>query len=155
MAKKKKEEKIIAPKTVTQQLIYSVKVVVMFIFILFCFFNGVASQIMPNLYFQLVKEDPQAEVAFFKTARLLPEFKALFPEIRQSFTQHEKEIYADERNTRTRIAELEELLKENPQSRDVLYALSLLHEQEGNTGKAAEYLQKAKALDPAVDTIKN
>lgn len=145
-----KEHKYASPRThsLIRQVIYSGKVIIMFIFILFCFFNAVASQMISPLYFQLVKENPQAEVQFIKTVRLLPEFQAIFPEIRETFVTYEKDVYADERKRRQTIQELENLLEENAQARDVLYALSLLYEHDGNQTKANEYLQRAHQIDP-------
>ena len=151
--KKEKTQTLDRPKSIPQQLWYASKVVVMFFFILFCFFNGVASQIMPSLYFRLIQGDARAEVEFIKTARLMPEFQKLFPEIRQTFVKHETEVYADERKRRLTITELEKILQENPQSRDALYALAILHKRNGNEEKAFEYYEKAKTLDPLLGEL--
>lgn len=144
----KKEKKSVQHKTFSQKLMSGGSLILVFIFILFCFFNGVASQLVPSLYFQLIKENSQAEIAFIKTARLLPEFKQLFPEIRQTFVRHEKEIYEEERTRKKAITNLEIIREQNPQSRDVLYALSQLYAQQGNIDKATQYLEQVHALDP-------
>ena len=48
------------------------------------------------------------------------------------------------------MAEFESLLQKNPKSRDLLYNLYLLYNEDGNKIKAEEYLKKAKEIDPTV-----
>lgn len=67
------------------------------------------------------------------------------------FIKHEDEVYADQRARRSMITQLESVLEKNPHSRDVLYALARLYEQEGNLAQAETYLNQAKELDPLID----
>ncbi len=90
-------------------------------------------------------------VHFMKRARTLTPFRKLFPEIKSTFVENELEVYKDDRDRRTLILKLEEALKVNPKSRDVLYSLYLLYDKSGDAEKAALYLQQAQEVDPTID----
>ena len=121
--------------------------------ILFVAGNIIASQIPGQLFGLISEGDKKALVYFFQQARKLPQFSTLYPEIKEIYLSLENEILKEERQQQQVINKLEGLLKKNPHSRDVLYALSLLYKRQGQGEKALEYLEKARAIDPAVEQL--
>lgn len=121
------------------------------ILIVFLMINIVASQMVNDLYLRFVQEDEAAEVAFFKIARDLPEFQEVMPYTAGTYRELSDEINQDNVTRLEQIKELEILLEQNPNARDVLYAISQLYEQSGETGKAAEYLKRAQEIDPSLE----
>ena len=112
--------------------------------------NIILSQQFPSLYYSVIYEEKPALVEFFKRGKMLNSFQTLFPEIKSVFSEHEVEIYQEDRSRRELISQLETLLEKNPKSRDILYSLYLLYDREGNESKALEYLKLAQAIDPSV-----
>lgn len=116
----------------------------------FLMINIVASQMVNNLYLKFVQEDESAQVAFFKIARDLPEFQAVMPYTAGTYRELSEEINQDNVTRLEQIKELELLLEQNPNARDVLYAISQLYAQSGDDDKAAEYLNRAQDIDPSL-----
>jgi len=115
--------------------------------------NIYASTQMPDIFYGLNNKDPQAVVDFFKRVSKAPQFTQLFPEIKHTLLKHRKDIYKESDERREQIASLEKILEINPQSRDVLYSLYLLHESNGNTATALHYWEQAQLIDPQVKKI--
>ena len=135
-------------KHVTFKIIKFLTAIFLFLFLLF---NLVASQLVSPLYFQLAKEDKNTVVAFLQKIKNLP----VFP----YFLDLNKKIYGDtieqdalsqDKKRKETMAEFESLLQKNLKSRDLLYNLYLLYNEDGNKIKAEEYLKKAKEIDPTV-----
>jgi tetratricopeptide (TPR) repeat protein len=112
--------------------------------------NILLSQVYPDFYNGIFIGDKASLVSFFKKADTSSYFPKLKEESSSIYKQLESEITSDVRNREKRIQKLEGLLKENPKSRDVLYALSILYEQSGDMAKSQEYLEKARSVDPSV-----
>ena len=113
--------------------------------------NILASQLQPPLYFSLVNEDRDSAVHFLKAVRNIPQYKTLLA--------MQKNIYgADIENDvnfpllrKERIIDyLQELLKKKPNDPELLYGLSIVYREQGNSKEADTYLGKAKSLDPAI-----
>ena len=118
----------------------------------FFFFNLLSSQLISPLYFQLVKEDKNAVVSFLSKIKNLSVFP-LFLAINKNIYGNslEQEVFAEDNKRKETIAEFESLLQKNPKSRDILYNLYLLHNEDGNKIKAEEYLRRAKEIDPLIE----
>lgn len=119
-------------------------------FTLFLFLNIFAVQQVTPLYEDVANGEITALIRFFGKAKSLHEFEAIFPEVKQTFSLYEENVYAEDRKRQESIAQLELLLQKNPQSRDVLYVLSKLYEREENAEKAGMYLQLARKVDPEI-----
>ncbi len=112
--------------------------------------NILFSQQFTPLYAALMKQEETSIVTFLKQSKDIQDFAILYPEIKGIYEDKKNEIFADEIQRRSLIAKLEVLLQQNPNSRDVLYSLYLLHDKNGDTQLAQQYLQKAKEIDPGV-----
>lgn len=135
---------------VKNQIVRGLKAFGFYILVVFGLFNIFSSQFISEMYLQLLNGEQGAQVEFMKKAKTLPQFKTLKPEIQETYTIYQEEVYADEKKRREYIQKLETIAQSYPESRDVLYSLSLLYEKDGNIHKSQEYLQKAKAIDPNV-----
>ena len=62
-----------------------------------------------------------------------------------------QEVFAKDNKRKETIAKFESLLQKNPKSRDLLYNLYLLYQEDGNGTKAEEYLRRAKVIDPMIE----
>lgn len=122
-----------------------------FIVVLLLAANIVSSQNISGLYFRLVDGGKQATVEYLKTIKTLPQFRKDLDRQKALFGQNiENEVFEEEVRRKQRIKELEGLLQKNPKSRDILYALYLLYNEEGNKQIANEYLRKAQEIDPNI-----
>ena len=114
----------------------------------FLILNIIFSQDIPLLYFQLAQENGNALTEFMKQAKEIPAFRTILPEIKQAFSEREPSIYAEERSRLAMIVKLEEALKQNPQSSEILYSLYLLYDRGGYVEQANMYLERARSIDP-------
>ena len=112
------------------------------------FYNIAAVSQLTPFYAKVTSSDNDSVVYFFKQAKSLSDFYSLLHQIRQTFKLYENQVFAEERRRQDHIKKLEQLLQQNPNSRDILYSLSVLYKREGLRSKAAEYLQKAREIDP-------
>ena len=110
--------------------------------------NIVASQMVHPLYGAFVQEEIDAQVAFYKVARDLPEFDEVLQHSNGTYISLQDELDKENTTRREQIAELELLLEQQPNSRDVLYALYQLNYQMGEKETATMYLDRAQAIDP-------
>ncbi|CAN5169672.1 hypothetical protein BH09PAT2_BH09PAT2_07070 [soil metagenome] len=114
----------------------------------FLILNIVFSQDIPSLYFQLTQDNDSSLTQFMKQAKEISTFRSMLPEIKQTFAEREPAIYAEERARLAMITKLEEALKQNPQSSELLYSLYLLYDRGGYVEKATSYLERAHRIDP-------
>ncbi len=113
--------------------------------------NIVYSQLISPLYFRQVVDEKNSIVAYLKSIRTLPTFEHDLLLYKNLYgRQIEDEVFYDESARGDKIRKLEALLVKNPNSRDTLYNLYLLHSQAGDDTKALEHLNKAKQIDPAL-----
>jgi len=119
--------------------------------LLFLVFNVVSSQIISPLYFSYMIGGKSATVSFLQKIK---ETKYYMDELKNGVAQYgntlEKEIDKEEYERNTKINKLEQLLKKNPQSRDVLYSLFLLYHEGGDDSTAQKYLLRVKIVDPSI-----
>ena len=102
------------------------------------------------LYEGVVDGNKTALVTFFKIAKNLPAFQPLKPEMQDSYTALAQEIDGENVTRQEKIKKIEALLVEYPKSRDLLYAASVLYTDIGDKEKGAEYLQRARMIDPSL-----
>jgi len=121
---------------------------ILFIFIALGIWSNLA---IPKIVTAIGVADDKRNIVFFKKARHLDQFRlTLLPEMVKTFSNHEYEIYADERARLEKIRVLESLLDKHPEARDVLYALALLYQKSGDYNKSQEYMNRAATVDPDV-----
>lgn len=123
-----------------------------FIFIyLFLFINIKESQNLPLLYLQVISKKKEAIVDFLKKIRALNYFPQELEKYKKIYGKKiDEEVFAQERERKQMIKNLEQILEKNPKARDVFYSLYWLYKEEDNKKKATEYLRKAKELDPEI-----
>ncbi len=113
--------------------------------------NGIASQMINPLYERFVAEEVDAQVAFYKIARNLPEFQEIYEANAATIQSLEPEINKDDVTRVDKIRKLETLLEQNPNSRDLLYVIATLYEQSGDEENARLYREKALQIDPSLE----
>lgn len=122
--------------------------------LLFGFFvvvNIFSSQIISPVYLRLVNEDRGAVVSFLKKIMLFPQFTNEYKNYHTIYGKaFENEVFSEKKAREKKINELEQILVNNPKERDVLYSLYLLYRADGDEKQAGEYLERAKAVDPAI-----
>lgn len=112
--------------------------------------NIALSQMIHPLYQGVVDGNKTALVTFFKIAKNLPAFQPLKPEMENSYKSLAKEIDGENITRQEKIKKIEALLVQYPNSRDLLYAASILYTDIGNKEKGAEYLERARMIDPSL-----
>ena len=60
-------------------------------------------------------------------------------------------VFNEELSRQDQVTKLERAIRMYPNSRDALYALSLIYREDGDTVKADSYLERAKQIDPLVE----
>lgn len=121
------------------------------IFALFVILNAAISQFYPALYFQGLVNERETAVPYLKSIQSLPGFQSELDNLTSVYGDSVTEgVFYDDSMRENYIKELEQLYVKNPSSRDINYQLSLLYGQKGETVKSREYLQKARAIDPAL-----
>lgn len=141
-----------ALKKTKSQLLFGLKSIIFFSLLVFLFVNIIVSQLISPLYFQLVNDNRSATAQFLKDAQKLQEYNAILTQQENIYGNSiVKDINEQHLKRQQAIVALEEILKTNPKSRDVLYDLSLLYKNEGSDIKSQEYMDKAKAIDPGIE----
>jgi|SRR3990170_1524097 len=136
-----------------KHLTYSLlKILAIIFFFSFLVLNLTLSQYISPLYFQLMKEDKNAAIRFLSKIKNLPYFLPLL-EVNKNIYDNslEQEVFAEDIKRKKIISQFESSLQKNPKSRDILYNLYLLHNEDGNKIMAQEYLRRAKEIDPSID----
>lgn len=122
------------------------------IFLILIAGNIFSSQNISPLYFQLAKESRGSVVTFLSTIKNLSDFPALLEINKKIYGDSlENEVFAEKIKRKEKIMDFESSLQKNPDSRDTLYNLYLLYQDDGNETKAGEYLKKAKHIDPSIE----
>ncbi len=118
-----------------------------FIFLFFGFFllaNIIFSQNLSEIFFGLVNFEKKSVINFLEKIR---QEKNFFSQLKFYENIYGKEIkdqvFQKENEKKQMIKKLEQVLKKNPKSRDILYSIFLLTNDE-------KYLQQAKAVDPEI-----
>lgn len=142
------------------RLKYSLLLSGKFIFFLLTFFyiflNVLFSQLISPLYFLLVKEDKNAVINFLQKIKNRTYFTSFLAKSKNIYgAQIEQEVFAKDNKRKETIAKFESFLQKNPKSRDILYNLYLLYNEDGNKIKAKEYLRRAKEIDPMLENWSN
>jgi tetratricopeptide (TPR) repeat protein len=112
--------------------------------------NIAMSQTIHPLYQGVTDGDKKSLVTFFKIAKNIPAFAAVKPDMEDNYRILAKEIDGENVTRQEKIKKIETLLQQYPNSRDLLYAASVLYTDIGDKEKSAEYLQKARAIDPSL-----
>lgn len=120
-----------------------------FLLLYFVLINIIASQSISPFYFGLARGDWQSAAEFLKRIQTSPLFPEELANLSLQFGSGMKGVvFADEAKRTLEIKRLEAELVKNPSSRDILYNLALLYQQQGNSVKAQAYLERARHIDP-------
>ncbi len=118
---------------------------------LFLLGNIIGAQSISPLYFGLIKEDRTAVVHYLRKISRLNFFPAQLKQYQSIYGQGlENLIFAEKYQRDEMINKLEQELKKNLKSRDILYQLSQLYLANGNNEQAQRYWQRTKQLDPTI-----
>lgn len=116
--------------------------------------NIAASQFVPASYYAFIEGDKTATMDFLRAMKPIPEFNVLLERQRNIFgAEIDFNLFDAETKREIQIFQLEKILEYNPKSRDVLYGLYKLYNEGDRTDKAQEYLNRAKAIDPLVESL--
>jgi len=158
MNKKKKTKKKELKNQIPKKIIFNDFSTFLFIIflLLFLILNVYLSQTISPLYEKLTNNDKKATIEYLKKIKTLPYFKTELKKFTNIFGQSiVKEVFFDDEQRKIKIKKLEEALKKNPKSRDVLMSLAILYQEDGNERLAREYFNKVKEVDPNLSiTIK-
>ena len=120
-------------------------------FLVFLILNIYFSQKISPLYEELTNNDKKTTINYLKKIKTLPYFNNELKKFTNIFGKSiVKEVFFDDEQRKIKIKKLEEALKKNQKSRDVLINLSILYKEDGNKKLAEEYFKKAKEVDPMV-----
>ena len=153
MNKKKKTKKKELKNQIPKKIIFNDFSTFLFIIflLLFLILNVYLSQTISPLYEKLTNNDKKATIEYLKKIKTLPYFKTELKKFTNIFGQSiVKEVFFDDEQRKIKIKKLEEALKKNPKSRDVLISLAILYQEDGNERLAKEYFKKAKEIDPMI-----
>jgi len=114
--------------------------------------NIYSSQSISPLYLRLVNNEKKAVIEYLKKIKNLPQFKTEIKNFTGIFGREiAAEVFFEDEQRKIKIKKLEAALQKNPKSRDVLYALSKLYQEDGNYKLADKYLKKTKEVDPMIE----
>jgi len=153
MNKKKKNKKKELKNKLYKKIILNNYLNFLFIifFLFFLILNIYFSQAISPLYKKLINNDKKAAIEYLKNIKTLSYFNDELQKFTDIFGQSIiKDVFFDDEQRKIKIKKLEEALKKNPKSPDVLINLSLLYKENGNNKLAKEYLEKAKKIDPMI-----
>lgn len=144
---KRKKTKEIKRKPISLKLIFSV--VFCLLLGLFLGANILFSQNLPPLFLKVINPDYQSTLIYLKKIKNTPYFSSELERFKKIYGQKVvNDVFYEEVEREKTIKKLEAFLKNNPDSRDLLYRLALLYQQAGNKEMAKKYLKRAKAIDP-------
>lgn len=130
---------------------YEIKVVLLFLSVMFVAANLLYSQAISPLYAQLTNDDKSGAVEYLKKIVSLPDFQRELTTYKTLYGRGiENDIFRTKLDRQKMILQLENLLQKNNNAREVLYNLSFLYRADGNPTKAKMYLDKLKLIDPTI-----
>ena len=123
-----------------------------FFLYLFISLNVLASQrTAPDLYYSFAAEDKNAVIETLYKTQFLPEYPSIRAMQRNIFgSSIDAAILKESQGREAKIHGLEAILQQNPQAREVLYALSVLYKEDGQFTTSERYLRQAQAIDPSM-----
>ena len=122
--------------------------------LVFLLVNIFLSQLIPTLYFHLIKNDKEAIVTFLTKIKKTSDFTSYMNINTQIYGESiRRDVFDIDQKRLAKIKSLELLLQKYPDSRDVLYDLYLLYHEQGNALKAENYLKKTLIIDPAIQRL--
>lgn len=137
-------------KTSKRQSNFFLIIYYIFIF-LFLSINIFFSQNISPIFFGLVNNDKKSAVTFLQKIINHNNFENQLKYFEKIFGSSLKnDVFAKKLQREAKIKELEQILKKNPQSRDVLYGLYLLNLEKESQKTAEKYLKLAKEIDPEI-----
>lgn len=100
----------------------------------------------------MAKSDREAAIVFLKYIRKLPVFERVYADQNALYNGELRDgVFHEELSRQEQVTKLEKAVKQYPNSRDVLYALSTIYREDGEVEKADYYLERAKQIDPLVE----
>lgn len=119
---------------------------------IFLVLNIYFSQNLSPIFFNLVNNDKKSVIDFLKNIRVSPEFEKQIKYFENIYgLSIRTEVFEEELQRESEIKQLEQILRRNPYSRDVLYRLYQLYLEKGDNKIAQKYLRLAKEIDPNIN----
>lgn len=143
--KHKKKQDPFIQALVNTSIILASTVLVMFIVV-----NIMASQLFPSLFERIISGEENAIISFYAISRDNGLNYKVFNSVENEETMYADDLSSAHRNRQELIVYYESLLQSNPYARDVLYALSILYNQEENIPQADYYMNQARMIDPTI-----
>lgn len=136
-------------------MIYQAKKVLLFVvFTTLAFYsllNLITSQTVSPLYSGIVNAERSSVVDYLQKIRKLQMFDAELEHFESVYgTPIISDVFKNELKRQNLVFDLKSRLALNPKSRDVLYGLSILYQQEGNENQYRHYFDLAKEVDPEI-----
>jgi hypothetical protein len=117
---------------------------------MFVIVNMMASQMVPSLFERIAHGEENAIISFYAISRGNGLRYEMFDHVATDEAMYADDLSSAHRNRQELIVYYESLLQSNPNARDVLYALSILYNQEENTAQADYYMSQARMIDPGI-----
>lgn len=135
-----------------QKVRYIIRLCVYYGLFVYLLANCILTQTISPLYQQMVKSDREAAIVFLKYIRKLPVFERIYADQNALYNGELRDgVFREELSRQEQVTKLEKAVKQYPNSRDVLYALSIIYREDGEVEKASYYLERAKQIDPLVE----
>jgi len=143
--------KMMKIKNKKNNLYFWLKIFLSLFAFIFLIGNVYFSQKISPLYEKVINNEKEAVINYLKKIKNQPFFENELEKFNQIFNQSiAKEVYFDDEQRKIKIKKLEEALKKNPKSRDILFVLSKLYQEAKDFKLANFYFKKAKEVDPMI-----
>jgi len=131
---------------------YAARLCIYYGLFVFLLANCILTQTVSPLYGQVMRSNREASSLFLKHIRKLPVFEQVYIEQNNLYGGVLRDsVFNEELSRQDQVTKLERAIRMYPNSRDALYALSLIYREDGDTVKADSYLERAKQIDPLVE----
>ena len=113
-------------------------------------YNVVLSQIISPLYGKFIQNEKNSVGPILKSIQSRPEFNKLYLIYKNKYgVKIEYEVFSEKKKDELFVSDLEKILEQNLQSRDVNYNLSQVLKKTGGDG--VRYLIHAKQIDTEIN----
>lgn len=130
------------------KIVFYLALLIFFIFVLINVFFG---QNLPIIMTSIITQQKyQDVVSFLKIIKDSNDFNSQLNYYKEFYPEIEKEVFLDDQRRDQEIQKLENVLKINNKSCDVLVKLAILYFEKKEFSKAKDYYSKAKKVDPTI-----
>lgn len=113
--------------------------------------NIAASQLVPQVFAEIVSNNQQAAIGFLRSIRTLPDYSDFQDRLAGIYgIEFVRTLNADLVARNSEIRRLEALSAQYPQSPQLLHRLAVLYNENGSYEQSARYRAEALLLDPQI-----